>query len=389
MDIGMRQHSGRQREDSATQTRRRNASPAVLQIPRRISAAAKAASKKHKKPSVASPQKAILQTKHLKKKPRRKKQRTESVIKAKAKPLTTSPPKAGPDESPQPKVDAPPTIPDDNEERKSADAESEHQRTNETNHSPPKPQASVPEAREPDPTSQLKIEEELHAFEEDNEERRRQAMEASRKRREAIRAKYKQHAKASGGPQQPPLRASDQRSLKPRQKEKLLPTEPANSNNVSSPEKSKKRTDPNSSSSSQAGETVATEAQKCKAKSINREAQLREILLRKFMIKRMAEIEQQTAEGGEFSEEEEQSDSEDDRRPDDKSSAAESSAAESSAAAQESEASAAKASMAFDMFSDEVPAQPAAPSSAVDAVAESDVMEEYAVPVDNDDDEDG
>ena len=261
------------------------------------------------------------------------------------------------------------------------DAESEHQRTNETNHSPLKPQeASLPEVREqPDPTSQLKIEEELHAFEEDNEDRRRQAMEASRKRREAIRAKYKQHAKASGGPQQPPLRASDQRSLKPRQKEKLLPTEPANSNNVSSPEKSKKRTDPNSSSSSQAGATVATEAQKCKAKSINREAQLREILLRKFMIKRMAEIEQQTAEGGEFSEEEEQSDSEDDRRPDDK----------SSAAAQESEASAAKASMAFDMFSDEVPAQPAAPSSAADAVAESDVMEEYAVPVDNDDDEDG
>ena len=80
-----------------------------------------------------------------------------------------------------------------------------------------------------------------------------------------------------------------------------------------------------------------------------------------------------------YSEEEEQSDSEDDRRPDDK----------SSAAAQESGASAAKASMAFDMFSDEVPVQPAAPSSAADAVAESDVMEEYAVPVDNDDDEDG
>lgn len=381
MDIGMRQHSGRQREDSATQTRRRNASPAVLQIPRRISAAAKAASKKHKKPSVASPQKAILQTKHLTKKPRRKKQRTESVVKAKPKPLTTSPPKAGPEESPQPKVEAPPTIPDDNEERKSADAESEHQRTNETNHSPPKPQASLPEAREPDPTSQLKIEEELHAFEEDNEERQRQAMEASRKRREAIRAKYKQkHAKASGGPQQPPLRTSDQRSLKPRQKEKLLPTEPANSSNVSSPKKSQKRTDPNSSSSSQAGATAATEAQKSKAKSINREAQLREILLRKFMIKRMAENEQQTAEGGEYSEEEEQSDSEDDRKPEDK----------SSATAQESEeASAAKASMAFDMFSDEVPAQPAAPSSAADAVPESDVMEEYAVPVDNDDDEDG
>lgn len=359
-------HPGTPEQELTTQSMRRHTSPSVLQIPRRISAAAKAASKNGKESSIDRPGKARAKIERTQNKFR------DSKLAVKSYSISTSPLKSN--------------LHDDNslskDEKMLADQEFHGQRSHETTDKErkqqrtsrvkeyPRPRSPVNSpvqtsspVQEPDPIAQKKIEEELYALEEEKEERQKQAMEASRKRREAIRAKYK--AKVSEQPE-PVLAGGDASKSDGEAKQPAAVTETTGSNDCSPGERQRA---PQKNLDSKASAVESTD----------REAQLREILLRKFMVKKMAEKEKEMAKVGEDSE-----NSDFDEGAHDASNVP-------AVQPRVSDVTAAPAKPSvFDMFSDEVQAQTVTDGhKAASEAEEESEMAEMNVPVDNDDDEDG